>query len=84
MTARTASRSIDGTPISDADRARMAEEEAQSAKMRARAVRAVAGAAHDAADCRLLLEILGLDPALGVGARAGSGGKRGRRRQRAA
>lgn len=52
---------VDGTPVSDADVARMRAEEELHAEWQRRTVRVVASAASDAEDCRLLLSILGLD-----------------------
>lgn len=52
--------SIDGTPISASDLARLAAEERLHADQQRNAVRVVAGSARDAADCRQLLSILGL------------------------
>jgi hypothetical protein len=62
--------SIDGTPISDADVARVHAEEDLRADWQRRTVRVVAAAAKDAQDCRLLLSILGLGPDLIASARA--------------
>jgi hypothetical protein len=53
--------SVDGTPISQADLARIQAEEKLHSDQQRRAVRVVAATAHDADDCRLLLSILGLD-----------------------
>jgi hypothetical protein len=61
MTGRIGSMSIDGTPISRADVARMEADEALHAEWERKAVRVVAGSALDADDCRLLLSVLGLD-----------------------
>jgi hypothetical protein len=60
MTGRIAATSIDGTPISESDVARMKAEEQMHAEWQRRTVRVVAGASRDADDCRLLLDILGL------------------------
>lgn len=62
MTARAGSMSIDGTPISQADRARMQADEALQRQRQHQAVRVIAGQAQDVDDCRLLLDILGLGP----------------------
>ncbi len=51
---------IDGTPISRADLARIAAEEAMHVQQQRNAVVVVAGCARDAADCRSLLAMLGL------------------------
>ena len=61
MTGRIATMSMDGTPISQADIKRIEEEERLHADRQRQAARVVASAAHDVADARLLLEILGLD-----------------------
>lgn len=61
MTGRGPTLSMDGTPISQADIARMESEERLLAERQRRAARVVAAASHDADDCRLLLDILGLD-----------------------
>ena len=61
MTGRIATMSMDGTPISKADIERIEAEERLQAERQRRAARVVAGCAHDADDCRVLLEILGLD-----------------------
>jgi hypothetical protein len=60
MTALNGSTSIDGTPISDADRVRIDAEEQLHAQQQRAAVRVVAGASLDAEDCRVLLSMLGL------------------------
>lgn len=52
--------SVDGTPISQADLARIQAEEELHADQQRRAVRVIASASHDAEDCRTLLSILGL------------------------
>ncbi|MGH8959751.1 MAG: hypothetical protein ACRDWT_00850 [Jatrophihabitantaceae bacterium] len=61
MTGRIAAMSMDGTPVSEADAARIHAEEEMHAQWRRRTVRVVASAAHDVSDCRLLISILGLD-----------------------
>jgi hypothetical protein len=61
MTGRIGAMSIDGTPISEADVARMEADEALHAAWQRKAVRVVAASAIDADDCRLLLSVLGLD-----------------------
>lgn len=58
---RVGQMSIDGTPISAADVARMEAEEALHAEWARKAVRVVAASSTDAEDCRTLLSILGLD-----------------------
>lgn len=60
MTARVGTMSVDGTPISQADLARIEAEEKLHAEQQRRAVQVIAAAAHDADDCRMLLSILGL------------------------
>jgi hypothetical protein len=52
---------MDGTPVSEADLARMEADEELHAQWRRRAVRVIAGCARDTEDARLLLSILGLD-----------------------
>jgi hypothetical protein len=52
--------SVDGTPISHADLARIEAEEKLHTDQQRRAVRVVAAAAHDVDDARLLLSELGL------------------------
>lgn len=61
MTARIGTMSIDGTPISRADLARIEAEEELHADQRRSAVRVIAGVSHDADDCRTLLSMLGLE-----------------------
>jgi hypothetical protein len=60
MTVRIGTMSIDGTPISEADLARIEAEEKLHAEQQRRTVRVVAGCAQNAADCRELLSMLGL------------------------
>jgi hypothetical protein len=69
MTGRIAAMSIDGTPISAADVARLEAEEKLYAQRRRRTVRVVAAAARNVDDCRMLLDMLGLDRAIVVEAR---------------
>ncbi len=69
MTARVGTMSVDGTPISQADMARIEAEEALHANQQRRAARVVAAAATDVEDCRMLLSILGLAPEVVVAAR---------------
>ena len=73
--------SIDGTPISQADVARMEAEEALHAEWQRKAVRVVAASATDADDCRTLLSILGLDHDVVVDARRSSARKPARKRR---
>jgi hypothetical protein len=82
-TSRVAAMSMDGTPVSDADLARMHAEEELHAHWRRSAVRVVAASAHDAADARLLLSILGLADDVAA-ARAECPPRRRRSRARAA
>jgi hypothetical protein len=70
MTAHIGTTSIDGTPISEADMARIEAEDKLHAQQQRSAVRVVAASAVDADDCRLLLSILGLDGAVAQQARA--------------
>lgn len=69
MTGRSATLSMDGTPISQADVERMHEEERLHAERQCKAARAVAAAARDVDDARMLLEMLGLDHEVVVAAR---------------
>lgn len=62
MTARVGTMSVDGTPISQADLARIEAEEKLHTEQQRRAVQVVAAAAHDVEDARLLLSVLGLGP----------------------
>jgi hypothetical protein len=88
MTARIGTMSIDGTPISEADLARIEAEDKLHAQQRRSAVRVVAASSLDVDDCRMLLSILGLDESVVAAARAevSSGGtaKRARKRRAAA
>lgn len=61
---------VDGTPVSDADLARMQAEEELHARWQRRTVRVVAASAADAEDCRMLLSILGLSDEVVAQARA--------------
>ena len=61
MTARVGTMSVDGTPISQADLARIEAEEKLHAGQQRRAVRVIAAAAHDVDDAKLLLSVLGLN-----------------------
>jgi hypothetical protein len=90
MTAHIGSTSMDGTPISDTDRARIAAEDELHSDQRRMAVRVVAGAALNADDCRMLLSMLGLEGDIAAAARprntgaAASAPKRSRKRSVAA
>jgi hypothetical protein len=88
MTPRIGSMSVDGTPISEADLARIEAEEKLHAEQQKKTVLVVAGCAHDADDCRSLLAMLGLDRDIVLAARGQLGpqrpvGKRPRRRSAA-
>jgi hypothetical protein len=61
MTGRSTTLSMDGTLISQADIERMAEEERLHAERQRQAARIIAAAAHDVDDCRMLLDMLGLE-----------------------
>jgi hypothetical protein len=61
MTVRIGTMSIDGTPISETDLARIEAEEQLHAEQQRKTVRVIAGCAQDADDCRTLLSMLGLD-----------------------
>ncbi|MDT4940330.1 MAG: hypothetical protein QOJ34_419, partial [Pseudonocardiales bacterium] len=85
MTVRIGTMSIDGTPISEADLARIEAEEKLHAEQQRKAVRVVAGCSLDANDCRSLLSMLGLDGEVVAAARTRAPaqrpvGKRARRR----
>jgi hypothetical protein len=84
MTARIGTMSIDGTPISQADLARIAAEEQLHADQQRSAVRVVAASSLDADDCRTLLSILGLDGDIVASARTRPAAKRPRKRSAAA
>ena len=85
MTRRTAASATDTTPISAADRQRIEAEERLHAEHQRRTARVIASAALDAEDCRLLLDILGLDTPVVEAARAERpAATAARRRRRAA
>lgn len=89
MTARIGTMSIDGTPISEADLARIDAEEKLHTEQKRSAVRVVAASALDVDDCRTLLSILGLDREIVAAARGArdqvtSSSKRPRKRRAAA
>ena len=84
MTGRIGAMSIDGTPISQADIARMEHEEALHAEWQRKAVRVIAASATDADDCRTLLAMLGLDGEVALNARRASGTARKPARRRRA
>lgn len=90
MTAHVGTLSVDGTPISQADLARIQAEEELHADQQRRAVRVVAATASDVEDCRTLLSMLGLGPEVVASARAemaaaapAADGKRARKRRAA-
>jgi hypothetical protein len=78
--------SIAGTPISEADMARIEAEEQLHADQKRSAVRVVAASSLGADDCRTLLSILGLDQEVVASARAQmrTAAKRSRKRRAAA
>jgi hypothetical protein len=84
MTARIGTLSIDGTPISQADLARIDAEEKLHTEQKRSAVRVVAASALDADDCRTLLSILGLDRETVAAARAQAAPTKRPRKRRAA
>jgi hypothetical protein len=75
--------SVDGTPISEADLARIEAEEKLHGEQQRKAVRVVAGSALDADDCRTLLSILGLSADVALAAR-GERTRRASKRRRSA
>jgi hypothetical protein len=83
MTRRTAA-SADTAPMSQTDRERIEEEERLHGEHQRRTARVVASTAHDAADCRLLLDILGLDTTVIAAARLEKAAAAQRRRRSAA
>lgn len=70
MTARIGTMSIDGTPISAADLARIEAEERLHVQQQRSAVRVIAACAKDAEDCRGFFSMLGLEHDVVVSARA--------------
>jgi hypothetical protein len=66
---RLGSMSVDGTPISRTDLARIEAEEKLNEDLQRKTVRVIAGAARDAAECRVLLDMLGIDSAVVASAR---------------
>jgi len=88
MTPRIGTMSVDGTPISEADLARIEAEEKLHAEQKRKTVRVVAGCSLDADDCTTLLAMLGLEhdivaSARGKGSARRPAGKRPRRRSAA-
>ena len=61
MTRRIAASATDTIQVSEADLERIAAEERLHAEHRSRTAVVIASAARDAEDCRLLLDILGID-----------------------
>lgn len=61
MTGRIGAIAMDGTPISATDVARMEADEELHSDWQRKAVLVVAASSHGVEDCRLLLDILGLD-----------------------
>ncbi len=61
MTGRIGAIAMDGTPISATDVARMEADEELHSDWQRKAVLVVAASSHGVDDCRLLLDILGLD-----------------------
>ncbi len=82
MTVRIGTMSVDGTPISEADLARIEAEEKLHTEQQRNAARVVAGSALDVDDCRTLLSILGLDGEIVAAARAQGTRRNGRRPRR--
>jgi hypothetical protein len=83
MTVHVGTMSIDGTPISQADMARLAAEERLHEEQQRQAARVIAAASLDAQDCRELLAALGLGPEVVRAARTGVPVKRPRKRRAA-
>jgi hypothetical protein len=61
MTGRITTLSTDGTTISQADIARIEAEDRLHAEQQRRAARVIAAGASDVDDCRMLLDMLGLN-----------------------
>jgi hypothetical protein len=70
MTGRITTLSTDGTTISQADIARIEAEDRLHAEQQRKAARVIASGARDVDDCRMLLDMLGLDHEVVVSARA--------------
>jgi hypothetical protein len=83
MTGRIGAMSIDGTLISAADVARMQAEEQLHADWQRKAARVVAASSVDVADCRALLDMLGLDTAIVAQAKHGAPVAKPARKRRA-
>ncbi|MEO9139724.1 MAG: hypothetical protein ABI345_11725 [Jatrophihabitans sp.] len=69
MTARAGTMSVDGTPISQTDVARIQAEEKLHAQQQRSAAKVVAASALDVTDARMLLSILGLSDEVVLAAR---------------
>ena len=70
MTGRTTTLTTEASTISQADLDRIAAEEQLHAEQQRKAARVIAAAAHDGADARTLLDMLGLGHEVIVAARA--------------
>jgi len=84
MTLHVGTMSIDGTPISQADMARLEAEEKLHEEQQRKAARVIASASLDVEDCRMLLAALGLGADVVRDARSGRAAKRPRKRRVAA
>jgi hypothetical protein len=84
MTLHVGTMSIDGTPISQADMARLEAEEKLHEEQQRKAARVIASASLDVEDCRMLLAALGLGADVVRDARIGRAVKRPRKRRVAA
>jgi hypothetical protein len=67
---RVGSMSVDGTPISSTDLARIEAEDKLHEQMQVKTVRVIAGASRDAAECRAILDMLGIDTSTILAARS--------------
>jgi hypothetical protein len=85
MTMHVGTMSIDGTPISQADMARLEAEEKLHEEQQRKAARVIASASLNVDDCRMLLAALGLGTDVVHSARTGGvAPKRPRKRRVAA
>jgi hypothetical protein len=84
MTLHVGTMSIDGTPISQADMARLEAEEKLHEEQQRKAARVIASASLDVEDCRMLLAALGLGADVVRDSRSGRAAKRPRKRRVAA
>ena len=86
MSGRITTLSTDGTTISQADIQRIEAEERLHAEQQRKAARVIAAGARDVDDCRMLLDMLGLDREVVVAARQAPAARATatRRRSRAA